>query len=146
MVRLVAWSRNVGPMVFSATTALRAFEAATGVRLHADPPESLRYKLLRLRFGLPRAEIFESTPADAARFGGGTVAVRVEHTDEPDRGVRERGLELDEIERGPRAGIPLIGGSAARANVQVTWSREGAAIDAAAEELWAAVTAFLHRL
>lgn len=132
-------------MVFSATTALRAFEAATGVRLQADPPESLRYKLLRLRFGFPRDEIFESTAADTARLGG-PVTVHVRHTNEPDRGVRDRGLELGEVERGPQAGTPLIGGSAERANVQVTWLREGAEIDAAAQEVWAAVTAFLHRL
>ena len=132
-------------MVFSATRALRAFEAATGVRLHAGPPESLRYKLLRIRFRLSRVEIFESTPADTARFGGGTVTVRVEHTNKPDRGVRDRGLDLGEIERGPRAGM-RIGGSAARANVEVMWSRDGAAIDPAAEEVWATVTAFLHRL
>src|SRR3954451_10093274 len=126
-------------MVLSAETALRAFEAATGVRLQADPPESLRYKLLRLRFGLTRVEIFKSTPADSARVGG-SVVLRVEHSDEPDRGVDDRGLELGEVERGPRAGTSLIAGSASRANVDVSLLREGAEIDTAAEEAWGGVS------
>ena len=132
-------------MVFSAVTALRAFEATTGIRLRADVSESLRFKLLRRRLGLPRVEIFESTPADSRRFGG-TVTVRVQHTDEPDRGVRDRGLVRGEIERGPKAGTPLIGGSAERANVEVLWICERADIDDAAEEQWTQVTAFLHHL
>jgi hypothetical protein len=132
-------------MVFSSATALRAFEAATGVRLQAQPPESLRYKLLRLRFGLARVENFDSTSADSTRFGG-SVTVRVRHTNEPDRGVCDRGLEIGEIERGPQAGTPVIGGSAERANVEVMLYREVAEIDAAAQELWTEVTAFLHRL
>jgi hypothetical protein len=132
-------------MVFSPAAALRAFEATTGVRLQADPRESLRFKLLRRRLGLPRVEIFESTPSDRRRFGG-TVTVRVQHTSEPDRGVLDRGLEPGEIERGPQTGTPLIGGSAERANVEVMWTAERADIDDAAQERWTQVTAFLHHL
>lgn len=133
-------------MVFSAATALRAFEATTGVSLQADPRgSSLRFKPLRRRLGLPRVEIFESTPADSRRRGG-TVTVRVQHTNEPDGGVRDHGLELGEVERGPQAGTSLIGGSAERANVQVMWTGEGADIDDAARERWTQVTAFLHHL
>ena len=132
-------------MVFSAATALRAFEETTGIRLQADPGESFRFKLLRRRLGLPRVEIFESTPVDSRRFGG-RVTVRVRHTKEPDRGLRDRGLELGEVERGPQAGTLLIGGSAERANVEVMWTSEGADIDETAQERWTQVTAFLHHL
>ena len=144
-LRLVDVCEKIGAMVFSAATALRAFEAATGIRLQADPRESLRFKLLRRRLGLSRVEIFESAPGDSRRFGG-TVVVRVQHTNEPDRGVRDRGLELGEVERGPQAGTPLIGGSAERANVEVMWTGEGADIDDTAQERWTRITAFLHHL
>lgn len=132
-------------MVFSAAAALRAFEETTGVRLQASPPESLRFKLLRRRLGLPRCEIFESTAADSSRFGG-RVTLRVNHKDELDRGVRDRGLRRGEPERGPRAGTPEISGSAERANVEVMWIREGADLDGRAKEQWTQVTAFLDRL
>ena len=132
-------------MVFSAATALRAFEATTGVRLQADPRESLRFKLLRRRLSLQRVEIFETAPADSRRFGG-TVTVRVHHRNDPDRGVRDHGLELGEVERGPQAGTCLVGGSAERANVEVMWAGEGADIDDTARSRWTQVTAFLHHL
>jgi len=132
-------------MIFSHAAVLQAFEAATGVWLQAAPRESRRFKLRRRRLGLPEVDSFDSSPADSARFGG-TVTVRVRHTNEPDRGVRDHGFELAEIERGPQAGTPVVVGSAERANVEVTLYREGAEIDDAAQELWAELRGFLHRL
>jgi hypothetical protein len=132
-------------MAFSAAEAVRAFEATTGARLQARPNESPSYKRIRRRFGLSRVEIFEIAPEGADRFGG-SVTVRVEHDDEVDRGPVDRGLEIAEIERGPRAGTSVVGGSASRANVEVMFYREATEIDLAAQEAWAALTAFLHRL
>ena len=132
-------------MVFSPTAVLHAFEAATGVRLHAGPRESRRFKVLRRRLGLHQVDSFDSRPADSARFGG-TVTVLVRHTNRPDRGVRDHGLELAEIERGPQTGTPAVVGSAERANVEVILYREGAEIDDSAQELWAQLRQFLHRL
>jgi uncharacterized membrane protein YgcG len=48
-------------MVFSTAAMLEAFEAATGIRLHAGPREALRFKLVRRRLGLPRVDSFDST-------------------------------------------------------------------------------------
>ena len=132
-------------MVFSPATVSQAFEASTGVRLHAGPRESRRFELLRRRLGLPQVDSFDSSPADSAPFGG-TVTVRVRHTNKPDRGVRDHGLEIAEIERGPQAGTPVVVGSAERANVEVTLYREGAEIDDSVQELWAELRRFLHRL
>lgn len=132
-------------MVFSAAAVLQAFEASTGVRLQARRRESLRFKLLRRRLGLPRVEIFESTPSDDGLFAGRAI-VSVKRASGRDRGVRDRGLELGEAERGPRAGIPEIVGMAERANVEVLWIRHGADIDDVAQAQWTRVIAFLHRL
>ena len=132
-------------MVFSAADVLQAFEASFGVRLQARRRESLRFKLLRRRLGLPRVEIFESTPYNDGLFGG-RVVVSVKQAGSRDRGVRDRGLELGEAERGPRAGTPEIVGIAERANVEVLWIRYGSDIDDGALAQWTRVIAFLDRL
>jgi hypothetical protein len=138
----------VGSVVFSTPVALREFEAATGVRLKASA-DSLAFKLFRRWHPqarlLPRVDLFESTTADSARFGG-RFCVRVWHRDEPDLGLLGGELTQSEIERGPNAGQLMAAATARRANVEVMFWPDSNEVDAEAKAAWTSLTAFLTRL
>src|SRR4051812_2219593 len=107
-------------MVFSKATAIKEFEAVTGVRLRASAQSpAFRFFLRRQPVGrsLPRVENFDSLPPEDADFGG-KICIRIWHTDDPDRGVQDSGLNPREIERGPDAGVPMVAATARRANVE----------------------------
>lgn len=133
---------------FSAESSLQEFETATGIRLNREP-ESFAIGLVRRQHPqgglLPRVALFESKAADAVRLGGRFV-VRVWHRDEPDQGVRDGGLVMSEVERGPDAGRLTVAATASRANVDVMFWPEADEIGPGEIAAWTALTAFLHRL
>jgi hypothetical protein len=133
---------------FSAASSLREFESATGIRPNREP-ESFAVGLVRRQHPqgdlLPRAALFESSAADALRFGG-HFSIRVWHRDEPDQGVHDGGLAMSEIERGPDAGRFMVAASARRANVEVMFWPDANEIGPNEIATWTALTAFLHRL
>lgn len=135
-------------MIFPAASAKRAFEDATGAQL-ALHREGVIFKVFRLRHPvgqtLPGLDVFEGSESDTARFGG-RFCVRVWHEDRADRGVQSEGLEVTMIERGPQAGGLSLSGSASRANVEVMFWPNGAAVTPEVEAAWRELTAFLHRL
>jgi hypothetical protein len=133
---------------FATDHSVREFERATGIQLdlHAESLD-----LARVLRGhpeghlLPRVDVFESTDVDAARLGG-RFSVRVFHRDEPDRGVLDGGLQLNEIERGPDAGDLIAAATARRANVDVMFWPHANEIGPTEVTAWETLTAFLYQL
>ena len=124
------------------------FERATGIRLELQP-ESLGVARVRRDHPeghlLPGVDVFESTDVDAARLGG-CVSVRIFHADQPDQGVIDGGLQLNEIERGPDAGNLFATASARRGNVDVTFLPRSKEIGSTELTAWETLTAFLYQL
>jgi hypothetical protein len=133
---------------FSAENSLREFETATDIRLIREP-ESFAVGLVRRQHPqgdlLPSVASFELSAADAVRLGG-RFCVRVWHRDEPDQGVRDGGLVMSEVERGPDAGRLTVAATASRANVEVMFWADAEEIGPDEIAAWTALTAFLHRL
>ena len=72
--------------------------------------------------------------------------MRIWHTDDPDRGVQDSGLERVEIERGPDAGTLMVAATARRANVEVMFWPDSPKDSVEAQSAWDKLTAFLEHL
>jgi hypothetical protein len=129
--------------VFEPKAVVHAFEEATGIRLEPRAHDEWFERLHPVGRVLPRVELYESSPEAEDRFGG-RFFVRAVERDDPDEGVRDRGLECTLPERGPQEWN--VSGSAKRANVDVTLWVEADEIRPEMEATWAELTAFLYRL
>jgi len=135
--------------VFDQAVVLKAFEEATGVRLveHPKDPDldQTLAKYPTLTPFLTGVSYHESAELDEDRLGG-TFGVRIYLEGEPDRGVRDYGLECAPEERGK--GYNVLG-TADRANVEVEFFKhlnEAAEITPQAQETWSLLISCLRGL